>query len=165
MDCLAALRDKGHRSGLTPASGSIMPGFWLEGRRSAICRLLVEPRPTGGIIGRFGALPIAETVCDRFDRTFVFVGAAPRRRDGTYSVEQLNDGEFIVEPGLVYRYERRRPAVAAGKSARGSRGRPSRAAGDEGRTAARDLGAALALWLAGILMIELILTAGHLIGT
>ncbi len=67
--------------------------------------MMVEPRPSGPTIGLYRGLPIAERVVDQFGRRFLYVGLASRRRDGRFDVASLRAGEFIVEPGLVYRLE------------------------------------------------------------
>ncbi len=67
--------------------------------------IMVEPRPAGPTIGLYRGLPIAERVVDQFGRRFLYVGLASRRRDGRFDVASLRAGEFIVEPGLVYRLE------------------------------------------------------------
>ena len=67
--------------------------------------MMVEPRPAGPTIGLYRGLPIAERVVDQFGRRFFYVGLASRRRDGRFDVGSLRAGEFIVEPGLVYRLE------------------------------------------------------------
>jgi hypothetical protein len=65
--------------------------------------MILEPRPEGAVIGYFGEKPISEGVVDAFGRHFTYVGLAGRRRDGQFDVAQLKAGEFIAEPGLVYR--------------------------------------------------------------
>jgi hypothetical protein len=67
--------------------------------------MMVEPRPAGPTIGLYRGLPIAERVVDQFGRRFLYVGLASRRRDGRFDVASLRAGEFIAEPGLVYRLE------------------------------------------------------------
>jgi hypothetical protein len=57
------------------------------------------------MIGVFSGVPIVDTITDRFGRRFVFVGLAPRQRDGDYDAEMLKTGEFILEPGLLYRLD------------------------------------------------------------
>jgi hypothetical protein len=72
--------------------------------------MVVEPRPAGPMIGVYEGLPIAERVVDHFGRRFIYVGIACRRRDGQFDPAGLGLGEFIVEPGLVYRLEKGKPA-------------------------------------------------------
>jgi hypothetical protein len=36
-------------------------------------------------------------------RRFSYSGVAPRWRDGSYDTDGVGAGEFIVEPGLLYR--------------------------------------------------------------
>lgn len=71
--------------------------------RVAEYSLIVEPRAEGAVIGYFAGQPISEGVVDAFGRRFSYVGLASRRRDGQFDVAQLKAGEFIAEPGLVYR--------------------------------------------------------------
>ena len=65
--------------------------------------MIVEPRPEGAVIGYFAGEPISERVIDTFGRRFAYVGLASRRRDGEFDADQLKVGEFIAQPGLVYR--------------------------------------------------------------
>jgi hypothetical protein len=44
-----------------------------------------------------------EAAVDYFGRRYVYAGVAPRRRNGKYDGDALRWGEWIVEPGLVYR--------------------------------------------------------------
>jgi hypothetical protein len=46
---------------------------------------------------------------DEYGRYFVYVGLAPRKWNGQYDGNALGPGEFIVPPGLVYRYEDTKP--------------------------------------------------------
>jgi hypothetical protein len=73
--------------------------------RRAEYSMVIEPRPTGPTIGVFGGRPIAERVVDHFGRWFTYAGVARKLRDGQFEVASLKPGEFIVEPGLIYRLE------------------------------------------------------------
>ncbi|CAA2138897.1 hypothetical protein [Hyphomicrobium sp. ghe19] len=67
----------------------------------------------GPIIGRLDGRDFSEFVRDEFGRLFVYSGVAPRRCDGQFDQDALKAGEFIVLPGLIYRYRgkaRRRAA-------------------------------------------------------
>jgi hypothetical protein len=75
--------------------------------------IVFEPRPDGPLIGFFGGQPIAAAVLDYFGRRFIYDGVATRRRDGQYDLRSLRPGEWIVEPGLVYRIDNELPAKAA----------------------------------------------------
>lgn len=75
----------------------------LEISRAVEYAMIVEPRPEGSVIGYFAGEPISERVIDAFGRRFAYVGLVSRRRDGRFDVAQLKVGEFIAEPGLVYR--------------------------------------------------------------
>lgn len=68
--------------------------------------MIVDPLPEGMTIGYFAGNPISEGVVDIFGRHFSYVGAASRRSDGEFDVDQLKAGEFIAAPGLVYRLVR-----------------------------------------------------------
>ena len=65
--------------------------------------ILVEPRPDGALLGYYAGRPIPEAVIDHFGRRYSYVGVASRRHSGQYDVEALAPGEWIIEPGLVYR--------------------------------------------------------------
>lgn len=66
--------------------------------------------PAGRSVGTYAGQDIPETIVDEFGRHFAYVGVAPRKWNGHYDGNALAPGEFIVPPGLVYRY------VAAGPS-------------------------------------------------
>jgi hypothetical protein len=71
--------------------------------RAADYFLLVEPHPDGPVLGFYAGQPIAEGVIDGYGVRYTFVGLAPRLRGGGYDSEALLPGEWLVEPGLVYR--------------------------------------------------------------
>jgi hypothetical protein len=89
--------------------------------------ILVEPRPDGPVIGYFAGQPIAAAVVDYFRRRFVYAGVAPRRRNGQYDIKSLRPGEWIVEPGLVYQFDRDLSKSANPDSARRTTESPARA--------------------------------------
>ncbi|WP_045836650.1 hypothetical protein [Hyphomicrobium sp. 99] len=67
----------------------------------------------GPIIGRLDGRNFSEFVRDEFGRLLDYAGVAPRRSDGKFDPDALKTGEFIVLPGLIYRYRlkgRRRAA-------------------------------------------------------
>jgi hypothetical protein len=80
-----------------------MPGFCRPTRDSNACYELLDADPTGSIIGSYDGVPIAEEVMDECCRRFGYVGAAPRRTDGSYDLASLRLGEFVIGPGLLYR--------------------------------------------------------------
>jgi hypothetical protein len=80
--------------------------------------IIVDPRPEGPVIGYFAGQPIAASVVDDFGRRFIYDGVAPHRRSGQYDIESLRPGEWIVEPGLVYRFDMTQRAPGAHKPAR-----------------------------------------------
>lgn len=82
-----------------------MPGTYLEAQRSLDCYMIVEPRRAGPTIGYLSGAPITEIVIDLFGRRFAFAGIAPRKRDGRYDTDSFRAGEFVVEPGLLYRMD------------------------------------------------------------
>jgi len=75
--------------------------------------MIIEPRAEGAVIGYFAGKPISESVVDCFGRRFSYVGLASRQRNGQFDVAQLKVGEFIAEPGLVYRLTTGNSASAA----------------------------------------------------
>jgi hypothetical protein len=71
--------------------------------RDALFYILIDPRPAGPALGAFQGQPIAAAVIDRDARRYVFAGIMPRTRSGQYDLAVLRPGEWIVEPGLIYR--------------------------------------------------------------
>jgi hypothetical protein len=67
--------------------------------------VVVDPRPDGPVIGSYAGAPIAARVVDLFGRGFVYDGVAPKRRDGRYDPAGLRPGQWIAEPGLLYRLD------------------------------------------------------------
>jgi hypothetical protein len=64
--------------------------------------LLDEPHADGPVIGIYQDQPIAASVIDAEGRHYAYAGIAPRLSSGRYDVEALRQGEWLVEPGLVY---------------------------------------------------------------
>ncbi len=71
--------------------------------------------PEGPVIGKLGGREFSEFVRDEFGRLFSYSGVAPRLSNGRFDDTALKDGEFIVLPGLIYKYrgkaERRQKAA------------------------------------------------------
>jgi hypothetical protein len=67
--------------------------------------ILMEPRPDGPVVGYLDGRPIPAAVVDCWGRHYCYAGVAPRRPSGQYDVESLRAGEWIMEPGLVYRHD------------------------------------------------------------
>lgn len=82
-----------------------LPGSYLGHRRELTLSLVAEPRPLGPFIGHLAGVAFAETVSDAFGRCFTYQGVMPRGPDGEFDLESLRRGEFIVQPGLLYRLE------------------------------------------------------------
>ena len=68
--------------------------------------ILSDVTPIGRSIGFYADRPIVELIVDEHGRRYVYAGIAPRRWNGQFDVDVLRPGEFIVQPGLVYRLER-----------------------------------------------------------
>jgi hypothetical protein len=66
--------------------------------------ILHNARPAGPVIGKLAGKEFSEYVYDEFGRLFVYSGVAPRRNNGEFNDEALKKGEFIVQPGLIYKY-------------------------------------------------------------
>lgn len=79
-----------------------MPGTILRERRQIDYYVLIDPRGDGPLVGYYAGHPIPAAVVDYSGRRYVYAGLAPRHRDGSYDVESLRQGEWLVEPGLVY---------------------------------------------------------------
>jgi hypothetical protein len=67
--------------------------------------VVVDPQPEGPILGMFGEHKIASTVVDRFGRRYDYVGIATRLWMGRCDADAIKYGEWLVEPGLVYRLQ------------------------------------------------------------
>jgi hypothetical protein len=91
-----------------------MPNFSASHIRPIEDVFLIEPRPAGPVVGFLAGNPIAEAVVDYFGHRYVYAGVAPRRHNGRYDPDALGRGEWIVEPGLVYREGTRRPLGRSG---------------------------------------------------
>jgi hypothetical protein len=66
--------------------------------------ILRDVTQEGCSMGSYNGQDISESVIDEFGRRFAYVGLAPRKWNGDYDGNALGPGEFIVPPGLVYRY-------------------------------------------------------------
>jgi hypothetical protein len=55
-------------------------------------------------MGFYACQEIPASVADEFGRRFVYAGVAPRKPNGMFDVDALATGEFIVPPGLIYRW-------------------------------------------------------------
>ena len=55
------------------------------------------------VVGYLADKPILSTVVDSTGSRYRYVGLASRLPDGRYDVQALSPGEWIVEPGLIYR--------------------------------------------------------------
>ena len=64
--------------------------------------ILVKPRADGPVLGFYAGHAIAAAVIDYFGRRYTYAGIAPRLVNGRYDIDSLRQGEWIVEPGLVY---------------------------------------------------------------
>ncbi len=80
-----------------------MPLATITRNRRIEYSILHAPRPVGATIGTFHGEEISEAVMDEFGRLYRYAGVAPLRMDGRFDDEALQPGEFIVQPGLVYR--------------------------------------------------------------
>lgn len=60
-------------------------------------------RADGAVIGSINGCDIAEFVLDEFGRRYEYAGLASRLWNGKFDADVLGVGEFILEPGLVYR--------------------------------------------------------------
>ena len=84
-----------------------MPGFadLMIQSRPIEYFILHDPTPIGRRIGIYENKSVHEAVVDAFGRRYDYAGIAPRRWDGRFDVDGLQTGEFILRPGLIYRYK------------------------------------------------------------
>ena len=68
---------------------------------------LVLPHTTddGPVVGFINQRPIVERIRDKWGRCYVYCGVAPTLATGSLNLSLIRDGEWIVEPGLLYRLE------------------------------------------------------------
>lgn len=73
--------------------------------RSFPTEFLILPRTSdeGPPIGFIGGRPIAEHIVDQWGRRYVYCGLVPRLASGAFNLKLMKAGEWIVEPGLLYR--------------------------------------------------------------
>lgn len=81
----------------------LMPRLALQKDRPVEYLMLADPKPAGPVVGFFRGSAIASAVVDYFGRRYVFAGIATRRRNGQYDTAVLEQGERLIEPGLIYR--------------------------------------------------------------
>ena len=80
-----------------------MPLASISPNRPIEYSMIHAARPAGPTIGTYAGQEIYESIVDEFGRLFYFTGIAPRRLKGGFAAEALKPGEFILQPGLVYR--------------------------------------------------------------
>jgi hypothetical protein len=81
----------------------------VSGRRPVDDFFLIQPQPDGPVVGYLSGCPIHAAVIDLLGSRFIYVGIAPRCRNGRYDVNALRRDEWIMEPGLVYIREDGKP--------------------------------------------------------
>ena len=76
--------------------------------------LAVQPHPVdyvilrnvisaGPVIGQYAGTDIVSEIKDEYGRAYVYAGVALRKWNGKFDTACLAAGEFILEPGLIYR--------------------------------------------------------------
>jgi hypothetical protein len=65
--------------------------------------VLTEFQPAGHVLGYLAGRSIHATITDGFGRRYFFAGVASRCESGGFAFDRLTTGEWIVEPGLIYR--------------------------------------------------------------
>ena len=83
------------------------PNLFGLGKRSLPVEyfILADVLSDGPTIGHLAGQPIRETVTDATGARYRYAGVARRDASGRFDVETLQEGEWIVEPGLVYQME------------------------------------------------------------
>jgi len=67
--------------------------------------MLHDVTPVGRSIGVYANKRISEVIIDPLGQRYVYAGIVPRQWDGKFDLDALKAGEFIVQPGLIYRRE------------------------------------------------------------
>lgn len=65
--------------------------------------ILRNVMPAGPVIGKYADTPVRETVRDEWGRSYRYAGITAAKRNGTYDPNVLQDGEFVLPPGIIYR--------------------------------------------------------------
>lgn len=65
--------------------------------------VLAEFETRGERLGQFRGQPIHPVVVDGDGNRYIFAGVATRTREGGYRLDQFGRGEWLIEPGLIYR--------------------------------------------------------------
>ena len=73
-------------------------------RPFAICRVLRNMKPAGPVVGQYMGEPVYGGVRDEWGRRYEFREIADFREVDIADLD-LNHGEFVLHPGLVYRIE------------------------------------------------------------
>lgn len=66
-------------------------------------RILGHVQSAGQLLGHFAGHPIYSVVIDQAEQHYNFLGVASCYPDGKYDLRRLKPGEFILDPGLIYR--------------------------------------------------------------
>jgi len=74
--------------------------------------VLANLQAAGSVVGHLAGEPIRDAVIDEGGRRYRFAGVMPRTATGRFAVEALRPGEWIVQPGLIYRLEEPAPMCA-----------------------------------------------------
>ena len=83
-----------------------MPGAVVRSRPPIEYSILHDAKPVGPAIGIYAGCSFSDIVIDRYGRLFDFTGVAPRQMNGQLDVDALRPGEFILQPGLIYRHRK-----------------------------------------------------------
>jgi hypothetical protein len=67
--------------------------------------VVVDPRPVGTPLGIYDGAPIFPQVFDCFGRCYSFAGIATRQTSRFVDPSLLGRGEWLVEPGMIYKLE------------------------------------------------------------
>ena len=62
----------------------------------------------GRLLGYYAGQPIFAAVYDRDGHRYAYVGVAPRFGNGRINASALSDSQWLIEPGLVYEWDRNR---------------------------------------------------------
>jgi hypothetical protein len=85
-----------------------MPGAIVRSRTPIEYSILHDAKAAGPAIGIYAGCSFSDIVIDRYGRLFDYTGVALRRMNGEFDVDALRPGEFIVQPGLIYRHRKQR---------------------------------------------------------
>ncbi|HVI27590.1 hypothetical protein [Hansschlegelia sp.] len=81
----------------------------------ATCRILRDVVREGPIVCHLGEYPVHSIVRDEWGRRYAYVGVVGACQYGPSACQELDRGEFLLPPGVIYRMEAGAALVGLGR--------------------------------------------------